>query len=520
MRRWLGSLERTLARSNLLWGLVVAGVALRLVIVVGAEHRLDADESTVGVMALDILQGRALPLFFYGASYNGGGALEAYLGALAFAIVGPSALALKLCLLGLWAAAALLFADLSRRVLEPERALVAVLFFSVATPFFLEWSIKARGGYAETVLFSVVLLWLAAPPPFLKKRRFWQCLIFGVTSGIGWWASAMLLPMVACAGIWLVLCCERDERRGTASWLVASLALGFAPLLLLKRHLQQPIFESLGAGVAPLSLAHLRLSAEFVLGPPWPLLLAGLSVAGVRLLLAPRPATLGQVALVHTLLYLAAYWVSGLRYLPIPPSRVLYALYPGISVLLAHAIDLSPATISVRRGVAAIALLAWLSAVAAPIAVWIASGQPRETGSWRGSWSLTDGTGLYQRLAREGVELAYASYWTTWSLQFAARSARYRDPAAARLTATWDTRSPIRRPQVDAAIVLHEGTKLLRVVEHRLQAARISHRRVEWDGFVILLPDDVFRLRAASALPAILDSADWRVLSSPTDGFN
>ncbi len=499
---------------------MAAGVALRLVLVFVAEHRLDADESTVGVLALDILQGRALPLFFYGASYNGGGALEAYLGALAFAVAGPSATALKLCLLGLWTAAAFLFADLSRRVLEPEQALVAVLFFSVGTPFFLEWSVKARGGYAESVLFSVVLLWLAAPPPFLEKRRFGQCLAFGVASGIGWWASAMLLPMVACGGVWLVLRCEREERRDTASRLVASLALGFAPLLLLRRHLEQPIFESLGVGDAPLSLAQLRLSAAFVLGPAWPLLLAGLVVAGFRLLRASRPVGLGHVALAHTLLYLAAYWVSGLRYLPIPPSRVLYALYPGIAVLLAHAVDLSPAASSLRRAVAAAALLAWLAAVASPTAAWIVSGQPREAGSWRGSWSLTDGTGLYQLLVREGVELAYASYWTTWSLRFAARSARHRDPAAPRLTATWEPRSPIRRLHVDAAIVLHEGTELLRAVEGRLQAARISHRRLEWEGFVILLPADVFRLRAASVLPAILDSADWRPLSTPLDGFN
>ncbi len=45
--------------------LLAAGLGLRALLVSFAENRLDADEATVAVMALDILEGKALPFFFY-----------------------------------------------------------------------------------------------------------------------------------------------------------------------------------------------------------------------------------------------------------------------------------------------------------------------------------------------------------------------------------------------------------------------------------------------------------------------
>src|SRR5262249_60467125 len=106
-----------LARGNpselrLLRALWLAGLLLRLLLVLLAEKQLDCDESTVGVMALDVLEKHAHPLFFYGSTYNGGGAVEAYLGAIAFAIAGASPIALKLCCLLLWAVAGWIFTDL------------------------------------------------------------------------------------------------------------------------------------------------------------------------------------------------------------------------------------------------------------------------------------------------------------------------------------------------------------------------------------------------------------------------
>ena len=118
--------------------IVAFGLVLRLGIVLAAEHRLVAEEAVVGTMALDILEGRSHYFFYDGAGYNGGAAQEAYLAAVAFAAFGPSETAVKLSLLALWLAAAALFVAVARRSLPPDKAALAVLFFSVGTPFLLE----------------------------------------------------------------------------------------------------------------------------------------------------------------------------------------------------------------------------------------------------------------------------------------------------------------------------------------------------------------------------------------------
>jgi hypothetical protein len=329
--------------------MVGAGIGLRLLLLLTAENRLDADESVVGLMALDILEGRSFPMFFYGGAYNGGGAWEAYLAVLPFAVFGPSALAVKLCVLALWSAAALLFADLCRRTLPTGQAMLTVSFFCIATPFFLEWSLKARGGFAEVVLFSVGLLWLAQPPRSLDPRVLLRSVLVGIVSGIGLWGSEMLLAMIPCAAGWLLLGCAPSRRGHASAALLAGFFIGSLPLLFFNsmhdwQHLEQSVVFSLlepgGRAFRPHDLAQLRLSARFVLGPAWLLLLLGVAVSGVRLGVRRERWNLGHVALAHCAIFVAAYWLSGLRYLQIPPSRTLYALYPSLALLLGAAVYL------------------------------------------------------------------------------------------------------------------------------------------------------------------------------------
>ena len=94
------------ARATYLFAIVFLGLLLRTVVALLAENRLDCDESTVALMSLDILEQGARPMFFYGGSYNGGAAFEAYLGAGAVALFGYSAIAFKLLAALLWTAGA------------------------------------------------------------------------------------------------------------------------------------------------------------------------------------------------------------------------------------------------------------------------------------------------------------------------------------------------------------------------------------------------------------------------------
>src|SRR5690554_1891314 len=78
----------------LLLALVLAlALGLRLALIVSPHGWLEADEAIVGLMARNILQGER-PIFYWGQSYMG--ALEAYLAAAVFALLGSSTAALRL----------------------------------------------------------------------------------------------------------------------------------------------------------------------------------------------------------------------------------------------------------------------------------------------------------------------------------------------------------------------------------------------------------------------------------------
>src|SRR3954470_775191 len=83
-----------LARWSWLLAVIVALVLPRIVLLVRARLALiDSDEAITGLMARHILGGE-FPIWLYGITYQG--SLEAYLAAALFAVLGSSALVLKL----------------------------------------------------------------------------------------------------------------------------------------------------------------------------------------------------------------------------------------------------------------------------------------------------------------------------------------------------------------------------------------------------------------------------------------
>jgi hypothetical protein len=134
----------------------------------------DSDQAIFGLMAKHIAAGRAFPLFMYGTSYIL--AVEAWLAALVFLIAGVSVAALKLPLLLINVAIAVLLVELLIREagLRPWHALLASLFFVLAPPGTSTELLAPIGGNVEPLLY-VLLLWLARRRPVL----------FGAILGVG-----------------------------------------------------------------------------------------------------------------------------------------------------------------------------------------------------------------------------------------------------------------------------------------------------------------------------------------------
>jgi hypothetical protein len=222
--------------------------------------------------------------------------------------------------------------------------------------------------------------------------------------------------------------------------------------------------------------------------------------------------------------YGLGYWLSGLRFLAVPPSRVLYPLQLDLAVLLAVALVPNvewrriPRTLA--RGVSAAAIAIWLVATSYAVIQWGASGEPRASGSFRASWCLVDGEGLRKALVRRNIDVAFVNYWTATPLALANRVALRRDPGAARVVPS--TRLPDDpRPGQRAAVVLPEGSPLLALFEQSLERHAIAHERWRWGPFAVLSGLDATQLRAGELeVPALLEEGSRPPAPPSPDGFN
>ena len=108
--------------------LIAAGVLIAAVLVRSwfflrfDESYFDSDQAIVGLMAKHLVEGRAFPLFFYGQEYML--AVESWLMAPIFVVLGPSVFALRLTLVliqrGAWLAIRSRRCDERWRIVLPE----------------------------------------------------------------------------------------------------------------------------------------------------------------------------------------------------------------------------------------------------------------------------------------------------------------------------------------------------------------------------------------------------------------
>jgi hypothetical protein len=155
-------------------GVIILAVLFRTAVIVWWPlSEFDSDQAIVGLMAKHLAELRAFPVFFYGQNYML--AVEAWLAAPLFALVGPSATALRLPLLGINVVIALLLMrGLVRETgLRPALAVVPTLLFALASPGANARLLDANGGNVEPLLY-VLLLWLT------RNRPRWCGFVFAI----------------------------------------------------------------------------------------------------------------------------------------------------------------------------------------------------------------------------------------------------------------------------------------------------------------------------------------------------
>lgn len=154
---------------------VVAAIVIvrSAVFVLWQQAHFDADQAITGLMAKHLAELRAFPVFYYGQNYMLG--VEAWLAAPLFAVAGASVTALKLPLLAINVAIALMLLRIFERDvgLRPMLAAVPALFFALAAPATTALLLSANGGNVEPLAY-VLLLWMT------RRRPNWGGVLLGL----------------------------------------------------------------------------------------------------------------------------------------------------------------------------------------------------------------------------------------------------------------------------------------------------------------------------------------------------
>ena len=145
------SAKRRFPQLILIAALVVAS---RAPFLLHADRFFDSDEAVEGLMARHVLQGEH-PAFLWGQHYKG--VPEVYAASAAFAVAGPSVVALKGVTLLCFAAFVCLQFVLADRLFSRGVAWLATAFLLVCPPSFVLWSLSANAEIVMTLLAGTVM---------------------------------------------------------------------------------------------------------------------------------------------------------------------------------------------------------------------------------------------------------------------------------------------------------------------------------------------------------------------------
>lgn len=248
--------------------ILTGGLALRVLWLHVPAGMLDGDEAVFGLMAIHILDGRDFPLYCWGAHYAG--ALISYLGAAAFWLFGTSGIILKSTTLPFVAGYLIITHELARMVFDNRTARVALLLAAIPPAIPLAFSIKATGGYPETLCLGGLVLLLAFRLPMPASRTEiprGRLALLGLVGGFGLYILPLILPYLAVTFFFLLARRRWSLEQGGWVWLLIGTILGASPMLIYNivfpfatllrlgsRVLEVSRSEALSTGINPLPM--------------------------------------------------------------------------------------------------------------------------------------------------------------------------------------------------------------------------------------------------------------------------
>lgn len=418
----------------LVMALLAIGLATRIYGAWCLRYNLNPDAGVVALMVKHLAEGSDFPVFFYGQPYMG--SFEPLVSALLCKLFGVSGflVCLGTALLGFltlpviycWAR------DLS----SSRTAGIAALCWCLVGPFgYFHYQISPRGGYAATLLFGTLVLWLSGRLIVRERQGCPQgaawFLLLGVLAGLGWWSNQLITAALVTSALLLVMLLSPRLLLRRFLFALAGFALGSWPFWwwnathqwasfgFLETFAQQPMAEGLlwffGERLPDLlDLVEASVWRKLMLGAIY---IAAALVTGWVTLRAPRKRQLSESVfglMLFSFILVSALIFSTSHFAAMPSPRYLLPLVPVMAVMLGVMTARLQSVFPV-----AFAWLAWLPLLTLIFFQWPAL-------HWAGKRAR--GEAAYQRqieavgtfLNARGVEASYIPY-SLYAWHFALR---------------------------------------------------------------------------------------------------
>jgi Dolichyl-phosphate-mannose-protein mannosyltransferase len=487
--------------------LLVAAVLARLPALLNARG-VHSDAAIVGLQAMHILEGE-WSWFLWGAGYQA--SFDALLLAAAFAVTGPSALTLMVVpLIGHLLLVALAY-DVLRRAVGRGCAAVACLPL-----VFSPQSVNGVALYAPrqwSITAVALAVWLAATAVGRPRAPLWLA-GSGAAAGFAVYLDLFTLQMIPAVAV-LALWCALADRRGAPLRTLALLGGTVVGAAVVAWSRAQPVADATKAGF---TLERLAANAELLVGtclpylfglrvfapgadimwlewvPPWPVRVvqwvgavaftAAVVWAAVVVVRRTGPVAvrrLGALGLLGSAASIGGFLVSTM------PADLLSARYLAPIIWLAP-FTLAPAAYALGTRWSAVGIAPFVLAVG--LGGWLAFGPyvagPLPVNDPRGV--ARDEDALAAELRSQGVRYAAAQYWLSYRLTFLWQE----DPVVVPLDPREDRYLPYREAFEAAPVVAYvfhpsEPRAQPGPVEEELQSAGLSPRRLELNGFTVLI---------------------------------
>jgi len=221
-------------KNKILLILCAGYILFRLTVLFTSPYLFDYEESRIGLIAKEIIDGPKLPVWEYQSmfgSHQGGLLLNGLFVIPLFSIFGEYGVVIKLLWLIISLATLITMFLFLQKFLNKQIAILSCLFFILSPQFFTIRNLADGSGYTGAVLFTILIMYFFYNIFFNNKQKFKDFALFGVICGFALFFELSSLVMIFTCILFWYLFDKKFFLKKEFFVFLAFFLIGFSPWL-------------------------------------------------------------------------------------------------------------------------------------------------------------------------------------------------------------------------------------------------------------------------------------------------